>query len=42
MLDVSDFFAAGFPEGTLEDEKLAVAQDDATPLEGGVTFGLAV
>ena len=42
MLNVSDFFAAAFPEGTMEDEKLAMAQNDATPLKGRVAFRLTV
>ncbi len=42
MLDVSNFLAAGFSEGTMEDEKIAVAKNDATPLEGRVAFGLPV
>ena len=42
MLDVSNFLAAGFSEGAMEHEKLAVAENDAAPLEGRVTFGLVV
>lgn len=42
MLDVSNFLAAGFSKGTMKDEKLAVAQDDAAPLKGRVAFGLTV
>lgn len=42
MLDVSNFLAAGFPEGTLEDEKLAMTENDAAPLESRVALGLAV
>lgn len=42
MLDVSNLLAAGLSEGTMEDEKLAVAANDTAPLEGRVAFGLAV
>ena len=42
MLDVSNFLATGFSEGTLEDEELAVTENHAAPLEGRVAFGLAV
>lgn len=42
VVDVRDFFAGAFAERALEDEEIAVAEDHATALEGGVAPRFAV
>lgn len=42
VVDMRDFFAGAFAERALEDEEVAVAEDHAAALEGGVALWLAV
>lgn len=42
VVDVRDFVAGAFAERALEDEEIAVAEDDATALEGRVAPWFAV
>lgn len=42
VVDVWDFFSRALAERALEDEEIAVAENHATALEGGVAFRFAV